>query len=623
MNTSLSSETASSSIEGLFTAAPTVGAPRLKASYRLLFQKNPLPMWVYDVQTLRILAANEAALALYGYSRQAFLGLTLLDLHGADDAQRLRADLELAAGRHEGAPLWRHKKRNGDFLDVEIQTEDYWFENRQARVALVRDLTHQRNAERAQRELTERLTTTLESITDAFFTLDRDGRFSYLNSQAQEMLRMDRAQLLGRHVLEMFPESAGTLFETECQRAASEGRDLAFEAFYAPTGEWRAVHVYPSEQGLAVYCRDITEKRLIEQRLLEEKAILSAVIAASGDAMIGIDIEGQIKMFNAGAERIFGRSCQSMLGQNLELLLPERYRGVHPQHLRRFAQSRGDSQMMGMGVVKGLRADAQEIDLEGTLVQVTLAQGQMLIACLRDVTERVRINEQFQASRAQLAELTHRLMTQEKTLVKRLAQALHDQLGQTMAAIRMAHETVMTLQKGKTPGAIARLQAQMGTLINQGIRQVRQVLVDLRPPLLEEQGLAAALDNELRNRSLTQPLVDISMHVAPDLTQLRWPGEVEYAAFMVVREAVENALRHSGASLVAVHLSGSALSLQLVITDNGVGINEGATTKTGHLGILGMRERAQGVGAAVTVASDDGGGTRVWFGWQSSTSSLP
>lgn len=149
------------------------------------------------------------------------------------------------------------------------------------------------------------------------------------------------------------------------------------------------------------------------------------------------------------------------------------------------------------------------------------------------------------------------------------------------------------------------------------------MLVDLRPPLLEEQGLAAALDNELRNRSLTQPLVDISMHVAPDLTQLRWPGEVEYAAFMVVREAVENALRHSGASLVAVHLSGSALSLQLVITDNGVGINEGATTKTGHLGILGMRERAQGVGAAVTVASDDGGGTRVWFGWQSSTSSLP
>ena len=252
MNTSLSSETAASSIEGLFTAAPTVGAPRLKASYRLLFQKNPLPMWVYDVQTLRILAANDAAFALYGYSRQAFLGLTLLDLHGADDAQRLRADLELAAGRHEGAPLWRHKKRNGDFLDVEIQTEDYWFENRQARVALVRDLTHQRNAERAQRELTERLTTTLESITDAFFTLDRDGRFSYLNSQAQEMLRMDRAQLLGRHVLEMFPESAGTLFETECQRAASEGRDLAFEAFYAPTGEWRAVRVYPSEQGLAV-----------------------------------------------------------------------------------------------------------------------------------------------------------------------------------------------------------------------------------------------------------------------------------------------------------------------------------------------------------------------------------
>jgi signal transduction histidine kinase len=83
-----------------------------------------------------------------------------------------------------------------------------------------------------------------------------------------------------------------------------------------------------------------------------------------------------------------------------------------------------------------------------------------------------------------------------------------------------------------------------------------------------------------------------------------------------VREAVENALRHSRASAIAVDLSGSALSLRLTVTDNGIGIPEGAGMKVGHLGILGMQERAQAVGASVTCGPGAGCGTRVTFHWQ-------
>jgi signal transduction histidine kinase len=85
---------------------------------------------------------------------------------------------------------------------------------------------------------------------------------------------------------------------------------------------------------------------------------------------------------------------------------------------------------------------------------------------------------------------------------------------------------------------------------------------------------------------------------------------------MVAREAVENALRHSGASSVAVRLSGTATSLQLEISDDGVGITTPAPARTGHLGILGMHERAQAIGATVVVDSGDGTGTRVSFSWQ-------
>ena len=474
-------------------------ARRLDIGYRLLFEKNPLPMWVYDVQTLGMLAVNDAALAQYGYSKQAFVGLTVLDLHPPDEAAQAQQHLQLACGEPVTQKLWRHRLANGDLIDVEVVTEYVELDGIQARLALVRDLT------------------------------------------AQQLAR---------------------------------------------------------------------------QQLQEEQQTLSAVLDSTTEAIISMTVEGQIKVFNPGAERIFGYARERMLGQNMALLLPERYRAAHPQQLRSFADSGATSHMMGMGIVKGLRADGQELDLEGTLSQVSVHQEQRLIVCLRDVTERVRSQAQFRQSRAQLSELTQRLMTQEKTMVKQLAKTLHDQLGQTLAAVRMAHETIQALQPKKTPPAVQRQQAQLGKLVGQAIQQVRQVLVDLRPPLLEDQGLVAALDNELRNRSLTQPQIDFSIDVPSEIEPMRWPGEVEYAAFMVAREALENALRHANASAIAVRLVGTAQSLQLQVFDNGVGIPAGATAPSGHLGVLGMYERARAIGATVTVGAGEGRGTCVSLYWQ-------
>ena len=474
-------------------------ARKLDIGYRLLFEKNPLPMWVYDVQTLRMLAVNDAALAQYGYSKQAFVGLSVLDLHLPDQAPQAKQHLQLARGELVSPELWQHRLANGDLIDVEVVTEYIELDGIQARLALVRDLTAQQCA---------------------------------------------------------------------------------------------------------------------KQQLQEEHQTLSAVLDSTADAIISITVDGEIKLFNPGAERIFGYSRAQMLGQNMALLMPERYRLAHPQQLHSFAESGATRHMMGMGIVKGLRADGQELDLEGTLSQVRGQQERRLIACLRDVTERARSEAQFQHSRTQLSELTQRLMTQEKTLVKQLAKALHDQLGQTLAAVRMAHETIQTVQPKETPAAVQRQQAQLGKLIGQAIHQVRQVLVDLRPPLLEDQGLIAALDNELRNRSLTHPEIDFSIDVRPEIEPMRWPSEVEYAAFMVAREALENALRHANASNISVRVEGTAMTLHLQVLDDGVGIAVGTIAPIGHLGVFGMHERAQAIGATVTVGAGEVQGTSVRFSWQ-------
>jgi signal transduction histidine kinase len=184
----------------------------------------------------------------------------------------------------------------------------------------------------------------------------------------------------------------------------------------------------------------------------------------------------------------------------------------------------------------------------------------------------------------------------------------------------MAHETVLSFQsdQGFAPAPeIVRLQAQMGVLMGHAVSQIRQVLMDLRPPLLEEQGLLAALDNEVRNRALTHPRVDLSLRVAAASSELRWPPELEYAAFMVAREAIENALRHSGSPSVLVRISGTAHALQLEVLDLGHGVMAEPDGRTRHLGILGMRERAQTIGAQVRIDSTPGRGTCVSFSWSS------
>ncbi len=353
-----------------------------------------------------------------------------------------------------------------------------------------------------------------------------------------------------------------------------------------------------------------------DPHLDQAQGMLDAVLKLVPDAIVGTDMNGRIIQFNPAAERIFGHSSASVLGEPVEMLIPARLRAGHHESQQRFANNGGDTRMMGLRRVKGLHADGQEIDLEGYIRHVKLPQGQCSLVSLHDVTARLQAEMQLQHSRAQLAELTRKLMTQERVLVKRLAQVLHDQLGQTLAATRMCHETIIALLPAEAPPEVQRLDERLSTLIAQAIAQVRQVLVDLRPPLLEEQGLSVALDNELRNRAQAAPEVDITIHVPPNLEVMRWPAEVEYAAFMVVREAVENALRHSGADTIVVDLAGGALSLHITVADNGVGLPEGAGLSVGHLGILGMQERAQAVGASATCRQGTVPGTCVTFHWQ-------
>ncbi len=131
------------------------------------------------------------------------------------------------------------------------------------------DITERRRAEEATRQLTERLMTTLESITDAFFTVDREWRFTFLNREAERLLARTREELTGSNLWTAFPATIGSAFEREYRRAVENEKSVDFEEFYPPLNTWFGVRAYPSEQGLAVYFRDITEHKKTEDRIVQ------------------------------------------------------------------------------------------------------------------------------------------------------------------------------------------------------------------------------------------------------------------------------------------------------------------------------------------------------------------
>jgi PAS domain S-box-containing protein len=135
------------------------------------------------------------------------------------------------------------------------------------------DVHDRKLAEQKIYELAARQTTILESITDAFYTVDNDWRVTYVNSEMERVVRMRRDELIGKGLWDSFPAGVGTPFEREMRRAMTEKRPLSIQGYVTTMKMWVDIRVYPSPDGLSVYFRDVTEQRELENRLRQSQRL--------------------------------------------------------------------------------------------------------------------------------------------------------------------------------------------------------------------------------------------------------------------------------------------------------------------------------------------------------------
>jgi PAS domain S-box-containing protein len=166
--------------------------------YRLLFDSNPVPMWVLNRKSLKFLAVNEAASRQYGFSPRDFLTMTIADIRSEEDVPDL---LKATAESIPGPTIWKHRKKNGAIIDVEIVAHDLRFHGIEAELVAARDVTERKKAE----ETTHRLASIVEHSDDAIIGKDIDGVITNWNRAAEEMYGYTTAEAVGRDLSLVFP----------------------------------------------------------------------------------------------------------------------------------------------------------------------------------------------------------------------------------------------------------------------------------------------------------------------------------------------------------------------------------------------------------------------------------
>ncbi len=252
--------------------------------YRLLFESNPQPMWVYDLSTLRFLAVNDAAIRHYGYSRAEFLDMSIMDIRPEDDVKLLCEYISSGNPELDHAGEWRHRKKDGTVINVEVTSNRVNFAGRAAEFVLANDITERKKAGDALRISEDRYRDLVDNSHELICTHDLDGRVLSVNPWAARALGYPQESLVGISIRDgLLPEYRDE-FDEYLRKVKTEGSARGVMKVRTATGETRLWEYYntlrtegvekPIVRGMA---HDATERREALKR--EKEARLEAEAA--------------------------------------------------------------------------------------------------------------------------------------------------------------------------------------------------------------------------------------------------------------------------------------------------------------------------------------------------------
>jgi PAS domain S-box-containing protein len=533
-------------------------------------------------------------------------------------------------------------RKDGTEFPVEICISDWKVNDRRYFTAILRDITERKQHEEALRESEERFRTIAESSPDAIITADSGGKIIYWNKAAEtlygykakeivrksiELLRPEVKRLVDRENREKFVKTGHSPYIGKTVEGLARRKDGTQFLTETSTSHWKV----GDQIFFSGIVRDITERKLLENSLEQEKHFSNSVINSLPGIFYLLDAQGHRIRWNKNLETVTGYSAKEL--QNLDALaliheddkaliagtikevfangqseVEARLSGRHGKAIPYFFTGRrleieGKSYLAGVGIDITERKRMEKAlekahaELEKKVLQRT--------AALKEANEKLQLSEKY------LKKFAGLLLSAREEERKTIATNIHDELGSMAIAvdsqISIAKEECNENNKQATFKALTNAQAAL----RKAVEDLRRLAVDLRPPNLEIMGLNAAVTDFI-DRAKEQAKFNIIFR--NELGNKKISEDTAIVIYRVIQEALTNITKHAKAQKMSIRLHSDNNRVHLDITDDGVGFEvDNVSKRKGMLkiGIEGMKERVESLGGEFTITSTPKRGTQL------------
>jgi PAS domain S-box-containing protein len=550
------------------------------------------------------LAVNQALCDILRYSRAELLSQPLQSVVRFDD---LRTDLVecrklLSRQILSFSSQKRHLRRDGRVIwlkatvtlvrdDVTGEPESY--------LGIVEDRTlHRKAIQHALTESGQNFRVLTENISDLFFTLDLELKFSFWNRAAESLTGILASAVLGRGISEAFSDGQdASELEELCREVLTTrlARSFKFPCRIGEKDFLFEVTAYPSMDGISVVARDVASRKRAEEALRRSEEKFSKAFEASPAMITIVRIsDRQYIEANRAFEKYTGFQRSEVIGRSISEVAV--LAGLQSLNYA-FGEAVGQGSVRNMEALVGRKSGEPLIVLLSA--EVVEFDGQ---PCVLTVAEDISERKQAELERT---ELSRRLMTAQEAERRRIARELHDGIGQSLALLGIQMQRAgQPAVSGKRKFGVAELCAKVKEIGNQVSRLSHQ----LHSSELEFLGLAVAVKSLCREFSEQYGTrIDCTCAKIPEGLD----NDVALSLLRVVQEALHNVAKHSRASSVRVYLSGEGGDLALAINDDGIGFEVGRIRTARGLGLISMRERVHLVGGKFDISSKPGSGTKI------------
>jgi PAS domain S-box-containing protein len=579
--------------------------------YRMIFNEVPIGIAISTIEG-KIIDVNKAQADMIGCTVEELKGRSVNEYYVYSDKRMEMIELFEKTGKVRDFEMELEKKDGSIVVEmmnidqIKIESKDYLF-------ATGRDITERKKAKEALRLEKENFRHSLDDSPLGVRIATLEGNTIYANKTLLDLYGYDSLEELQKTPLKnrYSPESYIQAQKRKRQRKRGDLSTTDYEiSIIRKNGEIRYLQVFRKEilwdgaRQFQVIYEDITRRKLAEAALKESETIFRSLFENSQIGISTATSDGRLLRANPAYARMYGyESPEKMLAEvnnvgKLYANLADR------QEVLRILTRDGFIEAKEVEVI---RRDGSRFFVLVSAREIRDTEGKLLYnqATHIDLTERRTLEKELRTSKELLEKLNQHLYEIRENERAVISREIHDELGQSMTAIKLdlnhLYKYVNT-----NPEAIRQL-GSMIELVSNTIKDVQRISSDLRPGILDDLGLAAAIEwysEEFEKRTGIRCSLSLDDSILGD-------SQKDLIFFRVLQEALTNVIRHANASSVGIKLYQSKAGTAMTIQDNGIGMLPEKKESGKSLGLIGMRERVRQFGGKIDISSKKGEGTKL------------